>query len=86
MGMASVFYDVLNKIVIDSNINPNDTSERLCASKHLEHAGENDLVVYDHGYMGFWFFALLIQQGSAFCMRAKTRQSLIVKDFGSSEK
>jgi hypothetical protein len=67
MVMASVFYDVLNKIVIDSSINSNGTSERLCASQHLDHAGKNDLVVYDRGYMGFWLFALHIQQGSAFC-------------------
>ena len=33
MGMASVFYDVLNKIVIDSSINPNGISERLRASQ-----------------------------------------------------
>ena len=79
MGMASVFYDVLNKIVIDSSINPNNTSESLSASQHLEHAGKNNLIIYDHGYMGFWFLALHLQQGSTFCMRAKTRQSLIVK-------
>lgn len=86
MGMASIFYDVLNKIVIDSSINPNDTSERLCASKHLEYAGKNDLVVYDRGYMGFWLFALHIQQYRAFCIRAKTRQSLIIKDFIKTNK
>jgi hypothetical protein len=86
MGMASVFYDVLNKIVIDSSINPNSTSEKLSASQHLEHAGKNDLIIYDRGHMGFWFFALHLQQGSTFCMRAKTRQSLIVKDFIATNK
>ena len=28
MGMASVFYDVLNHIVIDSSVNPNNTYEK----------------------------------------------------------
>lgn len=31
IGMASVFYDVLNHIIIDSSLNPNGTSEKsLC--------------------------------------------------------
>ena len=66
MGMVFVFYDDLNKIVIDSSINPNGTSERLCASNHLEHAGENDLVVYDRGYMGFWLFACTFNKVALF--------------------
>jgi hypothetical protein len=66
-------------LIQDSSINPNNTSERLFASQHLEHAGKNDLIIYDRGYIGFWFFALHLQQGSAFCVRVKTRQSLIVK-------
>jgi hypothetical protein len=44
MGMASVFYDVLNYLVIDSCIHPSGYSERACASKHVQHATQNDLV------------------------------------------
>ena len=50
MGMASVFYDVLNHIVIDSSINPNSTSERDCAAKHLSNANKNDQILYDRGH------------------------------------
>jgi hypothetical protein len=42
MGMASVFYDVLNYLVIDSCIHPSGYSERACASKHVKHATQND--------------------------------------------
>ena len=56
MGMASVFYDLLNNIVIDSCIKPNNTSERSCAEKHLKFSNENDLIIYDRGYVGFWFY------------------------------
>jgi hypothetical protein len=32
MGMASVFYDVMNHLVIDSTLQRNKMSERLCAA------------------------------------------------------
>lgn len=86
MGMASVFYDVLNKIVIDSSIHPRLTSERECAEEHLQFATENNLVLFDRGYVAFWLYAYLLKHNINFCMRAKTKQSLLIKDFVKSEK
>jgi len=86
MGMASVFYDVLNHIVIDSCIKPNNTSERKCAAEHLYYAGKNDLIIYDRGYTAFWLYALHIKYNHAFCVREKTNQNLIVKAFIQSNK
>lgn len=62
MGMASVFYDVLNHLVIDSCIHPNGYSERACVADHMQYATQNDLVIYDRGYPVFWLYALHIQQ------------------------
>lgn len=86
MGMASVFYDVLNQIVIDSGIHPRRASEKQCAADHLQFSGANDLVLFDRGYVAFWLYSLLIQQNIKFCMRAKTHQSLLIKDFIDSGK
>jgi hypothetical protein len=86
MGMASVFYDVLNKIVIDSGIHPRLTSERQCAENHLQFSDENDLVLFDRGYVAFWLYAYLLEKNIKFCMRAKTNQSLLIKDFVKSGK
>jgi len=86
MGMASVFYDVLNKIVIDSGIHPRTTSERQCAEDHLAFSQENDLVLFDRGYVAFWLYARLLKQNIKFCMRAKTHQDLLIKDFVRSGK
>ncbi|NOQ35413.1 MAG: IS4 family transposase [Methylococcaceae bacterium] len=86
MGMASVFYDVLNHLVIDSCIHPSGYSERACVSDHMQHATQNDLVIYDRGYPAFWLYALHIQQKNFFCMRAKTGQSLAIKAFVKSNK
>ena len=86
MGMASVFYDVLNHIAIDSSVNPNHTSERDCAAEHLAHAGENDLILYDRGYTAFWLYAYHIKHHHAFCMRAKTHRDSLIKAFINSGK
>jgi len=86
MGMASVFYDVLNNIVIDSCIRPNNTSERYCAEKHLAYSTQKDLIIYDRGYTGFWFYMHHIQHNLSFCIRAKTNQDIVVKDFIASNK
>ena len=50
MAMASVFYDVLNKIVMDSGIHPRLTSEKQCAEDHLQFSDKNDLVLFDRGF------------------------------------
>ncbi len=86
MGMASVFYDVLNKIVIDSGVHPRLTSERECAEDHLQFSDDSDLVLFDRGYVAFWLYAYLLQHNISFCMRAKTNQSLLIKDFVKSGK
>jgi Transposase DDE domain len=81
MGMASVFYDVLNHIVIDSTIAPKGTSERSCAAEHLEQSNDNDLILYDRGYNAFWLYSLHSMRRINFCMRAKTKRNLFVKEF-----
>ena len=86
MGMASVFYDVLNHIVIDSTVEPKGTSERRCAAEHLEQSNANDLVLYDRGYNAFWLYSLHSMRHIDFCMRARTKRDLFVKEFVVSGK
>ena len=86
MGMASIFYDVLNHIVIDSAIHPRLTSERQCAEDHLAFSDENDLVLFDRGYVAHWLYATLLQRNISFCMRAKAKQNLLIREFVASGK
>ena len=86
MGMASVFYDVLNHLVIDSSLHHRGYSERECVTSHIKHSTPNDLILYDRGYPAFWFYAFHIQNNSSFCMRTKTKQVLLVKQFIKSNK
>ena len=84
MGLASVFFDVLNRVAIDSSINPTNASERECAALHLVHARQDDLVVYDRGYNAFWLYATHAARNLAFCMRAKVNRGLEFKRFAES--
>ncbi len=86
MGMAFIFYDVLNHVVIDSVIVPKETSERQCAAEHLKQSQANDLVLYDRGYNAFWLYSLHSMRNIDFCMRARTKRNLFVKEFIESGK
>lgn len=86
LGMVSVFYDVLNKIVIDSEVQPAHYSERLCAKSHLAYAQPTDLVLYDRGYNAFWLYAYHQQAQQPFCMRLRTNQLKEAKTFIASGK
>ena len=56
----SSFYDVLNEIIIDSQIEHYKTSELPLAIKHLEKATKDDLILFDRGYPAVWLFLYLI--------------------------
>jgi hypothetical protein len=84
MGMGSVFFDVLNHLVVDAALHPCHTSEKPCVAEHLEHSLENDLILYDRGYGAFWLYALHRQLDRAFCLRAKIQQDRIFQAFVAS--
>lgn len=86
LALASVYYDVLNHISIDSSINHTTASERECAASHLNYAQPNDLSILDRGYNAFWLYALYVVKNQPFCMRAKINQGLLYKQFAESGK
>lgn len=86
LALASVYYDVLNHISIDSSINPTSASERECAADHLQYARPDDLTVLDRGYNAFWLYAYFSAHDQAFCMRAKVNRNLFCKAFVESGK
>lgn len=49
-GLASVMYDVLNKIALDSHLGNGTDYEVDLALKHLEHTSENDVLICDRNY------------------------------------
>ncbi len=86
LGLASVYYDVLNNLCLDASINPTKTSERACITKHLKIAHSNDLSLLDRGYNAFWVYAQYLAKKQAFCMRAQVGNNLLAKAFVKSGK
>ena len=84
LALASVYYDVLNHISIDSSINHTRASERDCAASHLNVAQPDDLCILDRGYNAFWLYTLYMTKNQSFCMRAKINQGLLFKQFAES--
>ncbi len=86
LALASVYYDVLNHISIDSSINHTKASERACAAMHLKVAQPKDLSILDRGYNAFWLYALYEAKNQTFCMRAKINRGKQYKAFADSGK
>lgn len=87
LAMASLLYDPLNLLTIDSQIAPYASSECDLLVKHLDKVNAGDMLLLDRGYPSFWLLFLLKAKGIEFCVRLKDDWWLKVKDFTeSSEK
>lgn len=86
LALGSALYDVLNLVVLDSQIAPYAGSERDLLIEHLPKIKSGDLLLLDRGYPCFWLLFLLTAMKVDFCVRLKEDWWLSVKDFsGSSE-
>ena len=56
MCSVSSYYDLLNGIIIDSQIDQYKISEFMLALGHLDKARKKDLIILDRGYAATWFF------------------------------
>jgi hypothetical protein len=86
MGLASVYYDALNQIVLDAELVETRESERYWAAQHLAVSKDKDLVLYDRGYNAFWLYAYHQDLGRKFCMRARVDRDNLARTFVASGK
>lgn len=86
MGQVSLYYDVLNSLVIDAQLAPAHTSERSLAWEHFKRSNPDDLLLLDRGYPCFWLFRLLSDSEHPFCMRTRALRDLDFKRFLESGK
>jgi hypothetical protein len=68
-GLASVMYDVLNNIAIDSELGKAKAYEVDLAIEHLSHTKENDLIICDRNYPSYRFLANLTKMKRNFVIR-----------------
>jgi len=70
----STCYDLLNDIIIDSQIENVDKSERFLTLKHLENIKKINnkvMMIFDRGYAALWLMFYLLMKKADFVMRLK---------------
>ena len=87
MAQVSSCFDVLNNMIINSEIDRYGTSECSLALKHLEKCKfEKDLFIYDRGYSAIWFIFYHILKKKDFVIRMQRNSIEEVKNFFNSDK
>lgn len=81
---VSVFYDVLNRLAIDSSIAPLHTAERQMAIAHPEWGNSSDLILYDRGYPSYDLIYEHQLRTIHFLMRVQSNFNPVVKSFVDS--
>jgi hypothetical protein len=69
-ALASVLYDVMNRVAVDAELAPCHAYEVELAAEHLQHTKDKDLVIYDRGYCSFRMLVLASQAEGDFLVRA----------------
>jgi hypothetical protein len=82
-AQASALYDVLNKTVIDAQIEPIKTDERELASRHIDAlcgmaSFSKECILFDRGYASFDLINTLIVRGISFVMRVRRKFNLSI--------
>lgn len=90
MALASVFYDVLNRVALDARLLPVATHEVTAAISQLQDGNDDsflagqltpdDLIVQDRGYHSYRMLAALSQTKASFVVRCKRNSGMKVAD------
>jgi hypothetical protein len=68
-GLASVMYDVLNHIAIDSTLSHGKANELDLAIGHITHTEKNDLLLFDRNYPSYKILSYLCVTDRKFVIR-----------------
>lgn len=84
-ALASVLYDVLNRVALDAVLAPSHAYEVELAAKHLEKVEATDLVIYDRGYCSFRMLALASVAKGHFLIRCHANSFKIANEMLKGE-
>jgi len=79
-ALASVLYDVLNRIAIDAQFVSCKIYEPYVAESHLKHLQPTDLVIFDRGYASYRMMARVQLVGGQFLIRCPASSFVVVRD------
>ena len=85
MCRVSFLYDVLNKVVIDAQMESFDTSEASLCDQHLAFLRKGDLVIFDRYYASHYLFSILLHKHVNFLFRMRDHSWKCVQSFMASE-
>jgi len=80
-AQGSIYYDVLNKVIVDALIEPLKTDERTLALRHIGNLAlsrkfEKELVIMDRGYASYELVRKLFESKVSFLIRVKRKYNL----------
>lgn len=79
-ALASVLYDVRNRVAIDAVLAPGHSYEVNLAAGHLTHTKADDLVIYDRGYCAYRTMALATKARGDFLIRCHANSFKVVNE------
>ena len=68
-AQISSCYDVLNEIILDTQLETLQVNEMNQAVRHLEKLSKGDLIIFDRGYSATWFYYMIKLNGLDFVNR-----------------
>ena len=91
-AQASLLYDILNRMVVDAQIEPMKVGERAMAGKHIQRLQElesfeagRELILFDRGYASFSLIQELIAGKIRFVMRSREKFSTEIDAMGCGD-
>lgn len=85
MSRVSFLYDVLNHVIVDSQMESFKTSEATLCDQHLGFLKKGDLVIFDRFYASHYLFSVLFHKKVHFLFRMKNHSWKCVKEFIDSD-
>ena len=82
-GLLSCLYEIRSQLPYDFDVVAH-SDERMCARRHLDVLGENDVVVYDRGYYSYAMLHQHYQAGVHAVFRLQEGSSTAIRDFFAS--
>ncbi len=76
----SVLYDLLNRVGVDTRLEPSTTSEVALAMQQVEHLRPGDVEINDRGFSGYVYFALILHRGAHLIGRCSTGSFLAAQE------
>ncbi len=83
-GQLSCLFDLNNKMILDTSLEPYKASERAQAIKHLDYCNSKDLIILDRGYPSYEIISEIESKKSKYLVRCKSNANGEVIKFISS--